>query len=119
MRELSRVVTAGGKRRTRRLWVPFVWAAVPALLVTLFTCFFWRYYEPPQFVVGVLFIAVVIPAAVICEKLGFGQFSILGSSTVPEWLFCSVMMGLVYLYFLVLVGVGCFALTARKVRGDW
>jgi hypothetical protein len=112
------VVTAAGKRRIRRFWVSFVWAAIPALLVTLFTCFFWRYYEPPEFVVGVLFVAVVIPAAVICEKLGFGEFSILGGSTVPDWLFYSVMMVALYLYSLVLVGVVRLALQAlRTVTG--
>ena len=116
-------VTEGGSRRTRRFWVPLVWAAVPTLLVTSFTCFFWRYYEPPEFLVGVLFFAVVIPAAVICEKLGFGEFSILGGSTIPDWLFFSVMMVLVYLYCLVLVmlgrGVVRFALQAqRTVRGE-
>jgi hypothetical protein len=115
--------TPGENRRTRRFWVPLVWAGVPALLVTAFTCFFWKYYEPPEFVVGVLFFAVVIPAAVICEKLGFGQFSVLGASTVPDWLFFSVMMVLVYLYCLVLVMVGRgvvrFALLAqRTVRGE-
>jgi hypothetical protein len=112
-------VTTGGSRRKRRFWVFLVWAAVPALLVTSFICFFWRYYEPPEFVVGVLFLAVVIPAAVICEKLGFGQFSILGGSTVPDWLFFSVMMVLVYLYSLVLVGLVRLALQARRtVRGE-
>jgi hypothetical protein len=112
------VVTAAAKRRTRRSWVPFVWAAITALLVTLFTCFFWRYFEPPELVVGVLFVAVVIPAAVICEKLGFGEFGILGGSTVPDWLFYSVMIVVVYLYSLVLVGVVCLALQAlRTVRG--
>ena len=68
---------------------------------------------------GVLFIGLVIPAAVICEKLGFGQFSILGGSTVPDWLFFSVMMVLVYLYSLVLVGLVRLALQARRtVRGE-
>jgi hypothetical protein len=111
-------VTESGSR-TRRFWVPLVWAAVPALLVTSFTCIFWRYFEPPEFLVGVLFFAVVIPAAVICEKLGFGQFSILGGSTVPDWLFFSVMMVLVYLYCLVLVGLVRLALQARRtVRGE-
>jgi hypothetical protein len=115
--------TPSENRRTRRFWVPLVWAGVPALLVTAFTCFFWKYYEPPEFVVGILFFAVVIPAAVICEKLGFGQFSVLGASTVPDWLFFSVMMVLVYVYSLVLVTVGRgvvrFALQAQRgVRGE-
>jgi magnesium-transporting ATPase (P-type) len=118
-------VTEGGSSRTRSFWVPLVWAVVPTLLVTSFTCFFLTsYYEPPKFLVGVLFIGLVIPAAVICEKLGFGQFSILGGSTVPDWLLFSVMMVLVYLYSLVLViagrGVVRLALQARRtVRGDW
>ncbi|MBV9875201.1 MAG: hypothetical protein JO025_10775 [Verrucomicrobia bacterium] len=112
-------VTEGGSRRTRRFWVPLVGAAVPTLLVASLTCIFWRYFEPPEFLVGMLFFAVVIPAAVICEKLGFGQFSILGGSTVPDWLFFSVMMVLVYLYCLVLVGLVRLALKARRtVRGE-
>jgi hypothetical protein len=110
-------VAASENRRKSRVWVPLVWAAVPALLVTLFTCFFWRYYEPPEFVVGVLFFGVVIPAAVICEKLGFGQFNVLGGSTVPDWLFFSVMIVLVYLYCLVLVMAGRGLL--RVTRGAW
>ena len=112
-------VTKGGSRRPRRFWVPLVWAAVPTLLVTSFTCFFLRCDDPPKFLVGVLFIGLVIPAAVICEKLGFGQFSILGGSTVPDWLLFSVMMVLVYLYSLVLVGLVRLALQARRtVRGE-
>ena len=108
-------VGVSGNRRTRRVWVPLVWAAVPTLLVTSFSCIFWKYYEPPEFLVGVLFFAVVIPAAVICEKLGFGEFNILGGSTVPDWLFFSVMMVLVYLYCLVLLLA--VQSTARWVRG--
>jgi hypothetical protein len=121
--EVEPAVTAGGTWGTRRFWVPLVWAAVPTLLVTSFICFFWKYYEPPQFLVGAFFFGLVIPAAVICEKLGFGQFSILGGSTVPEWLFVSVMMVVMYLYSLVLVmagrGVVRLALQARRtVRGE-
>jgi hypothetical protein len=90
------------KRRKGRFWVPLVWAVIPTVLVILLT-FLLRYYEFPEEVVGVLFFAVVIPAALICEKLGFGQFSILGSSTIPDWLFFSVMIALVYFYSLVLM----------------
>jgi hypothetical protein len=121
--EVEPAVTAGASRRTMRFWVPLAWAAVPALLVTSFICFFWKYYEPPEFLVGVFFFGLVIPAAVICEKLGFGQFSILGGSTIPDWLFFSVMLVLVYLYSLVLVmagrGLVRLALQARRtVRGE-
>ena len=116
-------VTADQRRWTKRFWVPLVWAAVPTLLVTFFTCFFSRYDELPEFVVGVLFFVVVIPAAVICEKLGLGQFNILGGSTIPDWLFFSAMMVLVYVYCLVLVmagrGLVRLALQARRtVRGE-
>jgi hypothetical protein len=95
----------GENRRKGRFWVPLVWAAVPTVLVTLCTGF-WQHLEFPEQVVGVLLFAVVLPAAVICEKLGFGEFSILGVSTVPDWLFFSVMIVLVYLYSLVLVVAG-------------
>src|ERR1700751_1577925 len=121
--EVEPAVTPGGSRRTRRFWVPLIWAAVPALLVSSFVWFFLRYDDPPKFLVGVFFIGLVIPAAVICEKLGFGQFNILGGSTVPDWLFFSVMMVLVYLYSLGLVTAGRgmvrLALQARRaVRGE-
>ena len=116
-------VTVGQNRRKRRFWVPLLWAVVPTLLVTLVTCFYWKPYEFPEPVVGVLFFALVIPAAVICEKLGLGQFSILGGSTIPDWLFFSVMIVLVYLYCFVLVmvwrGVVRLALQARRtVRSE-
>jgi hypothetical protein len=65
-----------------------------------------------------VFFAVVLPAALICEKLGFGQFNILGGSTVPDWLLFTVMIVLVYLYCLVLVmaarGVWRIALLAKR-----
>jgi hypothetical protein len=116
-------VTGGEKRRKGRFWIPLVWAAVPTLLASLGTSFFWKLFELPEPVVGVVFFAVVLPAAVICEKLGFGQFSILGGSTVPDWVLFSVMIALVYLYSLVLVVVGRgvvrFALQAKRtVRGE-
>jgi Na+/melibiose symporter-like transporter len=66
----------GEKRRKGRFWVLLVWAVIPTVLVILLT-FLLRYYEFPKEVVGVLFFAVVIPAALICEKLGLGEFSIM------------------------------------------
>ena len=115
-------VTGGVRRRKGKFWIPFVWAGVPALVATLGTGFFWRFFELPGPVVGVLFFAVVLPAAVICEKLGLGQFCILGGSTLPDWVLFSVMIALVYLYSLVLVMVGRgilrLALQAKRVRGE-
>jgi len=110
-------------RRTKRFWVPMVWAAVPTFFVTFFSCFLLRHDGFPEFVVGILFLGVVIPAAMICEKLGLGQFSIFGGSTIPDWVFVSVMVVLVYLYCLVAMmagrGVVRLALQARRtVRGE-
>jgi hypothetical protein len=114
----------GEKRRKGRFWVLLVWAVIPTGLVILLT-FLLRYYEFPEEVVGVLFFAVVIPAALTCEKLGLGEFSIMGGSTIPDWLFFSVMILLVYLYSLVFVaaGRGVVSLLGRarrkaKVTGD-
>jgi hypothetical protein len=108
----------GQKRRRRRFWVLLVLSAVPTLSVILLT-FLLKYYEFPEGVVGVLFFAVVIPAALICEKLGFGEFSIMGTSTIPDWLFYSVTILLVYLYsfVFVLAGRGVVSLVGRALRG--
>jgi len=95
-------VTPRDKRPKGRFWVPLVWVTAPTMLAILYCCA-WRYYEVPEPVFGVFFFAVVLPAAVICEKLGLGQFSIMGTSTVPDWLFSGVMIALVYLYSLGLV----------------
>ncbi|MFY9985674.1 MAG: hypothetical protein WAK31_13000 [Chthoniobacterales bacterium] len=93
-------------------------AAIPTLLVILLI-FLLKDYDFPKEVVGILFITVVIPAALICEKLGLGQFNILGGSTIPDWLFYSVMILLVYLYSLALVasGRGIVSLMGRALRG--
>ncbi len=111
-------MTAGQTGRKRRFWVVPVLAAIPTLLVILLI-FLLKDYDFPKEVVGVLFITVVIPAALICEKLGLGQFNILGGSTIPDWLFYSVMILLVYLYSLVLVasGRGIVSLMGRALRG--
>jgi hypothetical protein len=110
-------MTAGQTGRQRRFWVVPVLAAIPTLLVILLI-FLLKDYDFPKEVVAVLFIAVVIPAALICEKLGLGQFNILGGSTIPDWLFYSVMILLVYLYSLVLVasGRGIVSLMGRALR---
>ncbi len=74
----------------------------------------------PEQVVAVVFVAVMLPAAVICERLGFGHFNIFSGNTIPDWLFFSVMIAVVYLYSLVFVLVGRFVvrLVARVVRGE-
>jgi hypothetical protein len=103
--------------RKGKFWVPLVWAAIPTLLVSLSV---WvRFDQLPEPVLGFVFGGVVLPAAVICEKLGLGQFNILGGSTIPDWLFFSVMIALLYLYSLGLVMVGRgVARFARWVSGQ-
>jgi hypothetical protein len=111
--------TGHARQRLRKgkFWVPLVWAAVPTLLVSLSV---WvRFDQLPQPVVGFVFGGLVLPAALICEKLGFGEFHILGGSTIPDWLIFSVMIAVVYLYSLALVMVvrGVVWLVGQAGRG--
>jgi hypothetical protein len=89
-----------------------LWALGPTVLFSLL----WFHIDDlPEQVARVVFFSVMLPAAVICEKLGFGHFSIFGGSTIPDWLFFSVMIAVVYLSNLVSVLVGRFL--ARLVLG--
>jgi hypothetical protein len=106
-----RPVKVQGRRR-RAFWVASVWAVVPTALLSLL---WFRIDDLPEQVVGVVFVAVMLPAAVICEKLGFGHFNIFSGNTIPGWLFFSVMIAVVYLYSLVFVLVGRFVV--RLVAG--
>jgi hypothetical protein len=99
-------------RRRGAFWVPLLWAVGPTVLFSLL----WFHIDDlPEQVARVVFFSVMLPAAVICEKLGFGHFSIFGGNTVPDWLFFSVMIAVVYVYNLVPVLVGRFVL--RRVAG--
>jgi hypothetical protein len=109
---IHRPVKVPGRRRGA-FWVPLVWAVVPTVLLGLLG---FHLDDLPEKVVGVVFVAVMLPAAVICERLGFGHFNIFGGNTIPDWLFCSFMIAVVYLYSLVFVLVGRFVV--RLVRGD-
>ena len=91
-------------RRRRRLWVSLVLAAIATALLCGFGSFFIN--DLPEQIAGLLLIAVILPAAMICERLGLGHFNLLGNSTIPDWLFFCVMIGLVYLYSLILVVIG-------------
>lgn len=53
--------------------------------------------------IDIFMIGLVFPAAVICEALGFGHFSIFGPSAIPDWLFITVIIAVLYLYCLILV----------------
>jgi hypothetical protein len=102
-----RPVKVEGRRR-RAFWVALVWAVVPTVLLSLL---WFHMNDLPEQVVGVVFVAVMLPAAVICEKLGFGHFNIFSGNTIPDWLFFSVMIAVVYFYSFV------FVLLVRLVAG--
>ena len=101
------------RRRRGAFRMALVWAVVPTVLLSLL---WFHINDLPEKVVGVVFVAVMLPAALICEKLGFGHFNIFGGNTIPDWLFFSVMIAVVYLYSLVFVLVG--RLVVRVVRGE-
>ena len=104
-----RPVKVKGRRRGA-FWVALVLAVVPTVLFSLL----WFHIDDlPEQVAGVVFFSVMLPAAVICEKLGFGHFSIFGGNTIPDWLFFSVMIAVVYFSNLVSV------LVWRLVVGRW
>jgi hypothetical protein len=121
---VEQAVSVAGRRETRRkgrFWVPLVWAAVPTVLAIGFGSL--RINDLPEQVATVVFVAVLLPAVVICEKLGFGHFNLFSGSTIPHWLLLSVMIALVYLYSLILVvivrlGVRLLAGWARGRGGE-
>jgi hypothetical protein len=111
-----RPVKVEGRRR-RAFWVALVWAVVPTVLLSLL---WFHINDLPEKVVGVVFVAVMLPAAVICDRLGFGHFNIFSGNTIPDWLFFSVIIAVVYFYSFVFVLVGRFVvrLVARVVKGE-
>ena len=91
-------------RRKGRFWVSLVLAAISTTLLCVVGSLLIN--DLPEQIAGLLLVTVIFPAAMICEKLGFGHFNILGNSTIPDWLFFFVMIGLVYLYSLTVVVIG-------------
>ena len=66
-------------------------------------------------------ILVFLPSVVICENLGLGHFSILGSSTIPDWAILTV--GILWIYLVSLIAViavrilwNCFRQTTRSLK---
>src|SRR5258708_32664500 len=105
--EVEQAVSVARTRETRRkgrFWVLLVLAVIPTLLAIGFGSL--RINDLPEQIATVVFIAVLLPAVVICEKLGFGHFNIFSGSTIPDWLLFSVMIAFVYLYSLILVVIG-------------
>jgi hypothetical protein len=105
--EVEQAVSVARTRETRRkgrFWVSLVLAAIPTVLAIGFGIL--RINDLPEAIATVVFVAVLLPAVVICEKLGFGHFNIFSGSTIPDWLLFSVMIAFVYLYSLILVVIG-------------
>jgi hypothetical protein len=107
------VARTRGTRRKGRFWVLLVLAVIPTLLAIGFGSL--RINDLPETIATVVFVAVLLPAVVICENLGFGHFNIFSGSTIPDWLLFSVMIAFVYLYSLILVVIG--RLGVRLVAG--
>jgi hypothetical protein len=86
--------------RRPRIWCVFIWAAVIPVLVALAV---WPMLasESTSTVAVLLFCSVLFPAASICEALGLGQLSILGSSTIPDAVLIAAMILVAYFYGLV------------------
>jgi hypothetical protein len=105
--EVEQAVSVARTRETRRkgrFWVSLVLAAIPTVLAIGFGIL--RINDLPEAIATVVFVAGLLPAVVICEKLGFGHFNIFSGSTIPDWLLFSVMIAFVYLYSLILVVIG-------------
>ena len=114
--EVEQAVSVARRRETRRkgrFWMSLVWAAIPTVLAIGFGSL--RINDLPETIATVVFVAVLLPAVVICENLGFGHFNIFSGSTIPDWLLFSVMIAFVYLYSLILVVIG--RLLVRLVVG--
>ena len=114
--EVEQAVSVARRRETRRkgrFWVLLVLAVIPTLLAIGFGIL--RINDLPEQIATVVFVAVLLPAVVICENLGFGHFNIFSGSTIPDWLLFSVMIVFVYLYSLILVVIG--RLLVRLVAG--
>jgi hypothetical protein len=52
---------------------------------------------------GIFLISVFLPAIEICQHLGFGRFSIMGGSTIPDWVILTV--GVLWVYLVSLIAV--------------
>jgi hypothetical protein len=114
--EVEQAVSVARTRETRRkgrFWLSLVLAAIPTVLAIGFGIL--RINDLPETIATFVFVTVLLPAVVICEKLGFGHFNIFSGSTIPDWLLLSVMIALVYLYSLILVVIG--RLGVRFVAG--
>ena len=102
-------VGPGNKRRKSKLWLFLIWAIFPAVVISgTFQ------YDVPDIVEAIFLTLVWLPAGIICEKLGFGAFSMVGASTIPNWIFFTAIVATSYLYGLLLVFLVWFVIRFGK-----
>ena len=99
------------ERRKSKLWISLIWAILPTVVISGSFHFF---DDLPDRDEAILLTFVWLPAGIICEKLGFGDFSVIGSSTIPNWIFFTAMVVTSYLYSLILVFLVRFVIRFGK-----
>jgi hypothetical protein len=85
--------------------LPFLFQA--AVVAVLFILFAWAAFKSESLggdFGAWIFIGLFLPAAVICEGLGLGKLSFLGTSSIPEPVLWCAMIFVACIYGLVLVG---------------
>jgi hypothetical protein len=102
-------VDPDNKRRKLKLWISLIWAIFPAVLISASF-----QYDLPDRVEAILLAFVWLPAGIICEKLGLGAFSLVGSGTIPNWIFFTAIVATSYLYGLILVFLVRFVIRFGK-----
>jgi hypothetical protein len=98
-------------RRKSKPWEPFIWAIFPAVIIFGSFHFFDDLANRGE---AILLTFVRVPAGISCEKLGFGTFSVIGSSTIPNWIFFTTMVAPSYVYGLMLAFLMRFVIRLRK-----
>ena len=97
--------------RKPKIWASLIWAIFPTAVI----CGSFRFFDDLPDIVGAILLTVVwLPAGIVCEKLGFGDFSVIGSSTIPNWIFWTAMAAISYLYSLILVFLARFLIRLTK-----
>ena len=100
----SRAAVPPPPQQTPKIWPFLLQAAVVAVLFILFA---WAAFKSESLggdFGAWIFIGLFLPAAMICEGLGLGKLSFIGSSSFPEPALWCAMIFVACIYGLVLVG---------------
>ena len=92
-------------------WISLIWSILSTVVISGSFHFF---DDLPDRDEAILLTFVWLPAGIICEKLGFGGFSVIGSGTIPNWIFFTAMVVTSYLYSLILVFLVRFVIRFGK-----